>query len=112
MNNLDEKLNKIELSKRRILANYKKERHFELLKRSEELKLLSINESDEALELSDYSSLLHKQLNWETQGYFLQLQEKLLKNELTIGEFCDLFSQKEILNGEVTGILESHFIFL
>lgn len=35
MNSLDEKLNKIELRKRRILANYKKERHLKLLKRSE-----------------------------------------------------------------------------
>ena len=73
--------------------NYKKDRHLELLKRSEELKSLSINSSeealssDESLELSRYSNLLQDQLNWETQEYFLQFQEKLLSNKITIGEF-------------------------
>ena len=46
MNNLNQKLNKIEQDKRRILSNYQKERHLELLKRSEELKSISINESE------------------------------------------------------------------
>ena len=54
MNNLNQKLNKIKQDKRRILSNYQKERHLELLKRSEELKSLSIDASEEALELSRY----------------------------------------------------------
>ena len=63
MNNLNQKLNKIKQDKRRILSNYQKERHLELLKRSEELKSLSIDASEEALELSRYSALLQEQLN-------------------------------------------------
>lgn len=78
MTNSNQKLNKREQNKRRIFLNYQKERHLELLKRSEELELLSINESEEARELSYYSALLHEQLNWETLKYFLQLQEKFL----------------------------------
>ena len=54
MNNLNQKLNKIEQDKRRILSNYQKERHLELLKRSEELESLSINESEKALEFLRY----------------------------------------------------------
>ena len=49
MDNLNQKLKKIEQDKRRILSNYQKERHFQLLKRSEELKSLSIDLSEEAL---------------------------------------------------------------
>jgi len=60
MNNLNRKLNKIEQDKRRILSNYQKERQLELLKRSEELKSRSIDESEKALELSRYSALLQE----------------------------------------------------
>ncbi len=118
MNNLNQKLNKIEQDKRRILSNYQKERHLELLKRSEELKSLSINSSeealssDESLELSRYSNLLQDQLNWETQEYFLQFQEKLLANKITIGEFCQAFSARDVLNSEAADMLESNFILL
>ena len=84
MSNLNQKLNKIEKNKRRILSNYQKEHHLELVKRSEELKSLSIDEIEEALELSSYSALLQEQLNWQTREYFLQLQEKFLKNKITI----------------------------
>jgi hypothetical protein len=112
MNNLNKKLNKIEQDKRRILSNYQKERHLELLKRSEELKSLSIDESEEALELSRYSALLQEQLNWETREYFLQLQEKFLKNKITIGEFCQAFSERDVLNSEAADMLESNFILL
>ena len=58
MNNLNQKLNKVEQNKCRILSNYQKERYLELLKRSEELKSLPIDESEEALELSRDSALL------------------------------------------------------
>ena len=112
MNNLNQKLNKIEQDKRRILSNYQKERHLELLKRSEELKSLSINESEEALELARYSALLQEQLNWETREYFLQLQEKFLENKITIGEFCQAFSERDVLNSEAADMLESNFILL
>lgn len=112
MNNLNQKLNKIEQDKRGILSNYQKERHLELLKRSEELESLSIETSEEALELSGYSALLQDQLNWETWEYFLQLQEKFLKNKITIGEFCQAFSERDILNSEATDMLESSFILL
>ena len=112
MNNLNRKLKKIEQDKRRILSNYQKERHLELLKRSEELESLSINESKEALELSRYSALLQEQLNWETREHFLQLQEKFLKNKIIIGEFCEAFSEIYVLNSEAADILESNFILL
>ena len=112
MNNLNQKLKKIEQDKRTIFLNYKKERHLELLKRSEELKSLSINSSEEALELSRYSALLQEQLNWETREYFLQLQEKLLANKMTIGEFCHAFSERDVLNSEAADMLESNFILL
>ena len=108
MNNLNQKLNKIEQEKRRILSNYQKERHLELLKRSEELKSLSIDASEEALELSRYSALLQEQLNWETREDFLQLQEKLLD----IGEFCKVFSERDVLNSEAADMLQSNFILL
>jgi hypothetical protein len=61
MNNLNQKLKEREQDKRRILLGYQKERYLELLKRSEELKSLSINSSVEALELSRYSDLLQEQ---------------------------------------------------
>ena len=112
MNNLNQKLNEIEQDKRRIFWNYQKERHLELLKRSEELKSLSITESEEALELSGYSALLQDQLNWETREYFLQLQEKFLKNKITIGEFCQAFSERDVLNSEAADMLESNLILL
>ena len=112
MNNLTQTLNKIIQDKRRILSNYQKERHLELLKRSEELKSLSINESQESLELSRYSALLQEQLNWETRNYFVELQEKLLKNKISIGEFCRAFSERDILNSEAASMLESNFILL
>lgn len=109
MNNFNQKLNKIEQDKHHILLNYRKERHLELLKRSEELKSLSIDASEEALELSHYSALLQEQLNWETRKCFLQLQEKLLKNKITIGEFCHAFSERDVLNSEAAEMLESNF---
>jgi hypothetical protein len=112
MNNLNQKLKKIEQDKRTIFLNYKKERHLELLKRSEELKSLSIDSSQEALELSRYSALLQEQLNWETREYFLQLQEKLLANKITIGEFCQAFSERDVLNSEAADMLQSNFILL
>jgi hypothetical protein len=107
--NLDQKLKEIEQDKRWILSNYRKERHLELLKRSEELESLSINESEE---ISYYSALLHEQLNWETQEDFLQLQEKLLKNKITIGQFCRVFSKRDLVNSEAAAMLESNFILL
>jgi len=112
MNNLNQKLKEIEQDKRRIFSSYQKERHLELLKRSEELESLSINESEEALELSRYSALLQEQLNWETREYFCQFQEKLLKNEITIGEFCHVFSERDVLNSEAADMLESNLILL
>ena len=112
MNNLNQKLKELEQDKRRIFLGYQKERHLELLKRSEELKSLSIDSSEEALELSRYSALLQEQLNWETQEYFLQLQEKLLANKITIGEFCQAFSERDILNSEAADMLQSNFILL
>jgi hypothetical protein len=112
MNNLNQKLKELEQDKRRIFLDYQKERHLELLKRSEELKSLSIDSSEEALELSRYSALLQEQLNWETQEYFLQLQEKLLANKITIGEFCQAFSERDILNSEAADMLQSNFILL
>ena len=42
----------------------------------------------------------------------LQLQEKLLQNKITIGEFCHAFPEREVLNGEAADILESNFILL
>ena len=102
----------IEQDKRRILANYQKNPHLELLKRSEELKLFSIKESQETLELSRYSALLQEQLNWETREHFLKLQEKFLQNKLTIGEFCHAFSERDVLNSEAAAMLESSFILL
>jgi hypothetical protein len=112
MNNLNQKLKELEQDKRRIFLGYQKERHLELLKRSKELKSLSIDSSEEALELSRYSALLQEQLNWETQEYFLQLQEKLLANKITIGEFCQAFSERDILNSEAADMLQSNFILL
>ena len=112
MSNLNQKLKEIEQDKRRIFLDYQKERHLELLKRSEELKSLSIDSSEEALELSRYSALLQEQLNWETQEYFLQLQEKLLANKITIGEFCQAFSERDVLNSEAAVMLQSNFILL
>ena len=102
------RLNELQQKKRRILANYKRERHLELLKRSEELH----DESEEARELSDYSILLEEQLNWETREYLLQLQEKFLKNEISSLEFCDIFHKRDVLNSEISGMLESNFILL
>ena len=112
MSNLNQKLKEIEQDKRRIFLDYQKERHLELLKRSEELKSLSIDSSEEALEPSRYSALLQEQLNWETQEYFLQLQEKLLANKITIGEFCQAFSERDVLNSEAAVMLQSNFILL
>ena len=112
MNDLNQKLNKIKQEKRRIVSNYQKQRYLELLKRSEELKSLSIDESEETLELSCYSDLLEEQLNWETREYFLELQEKLLENKITIGKFCESFSERNTLNSEAAYMLESYFIFL
>lgn len=63
MNHLNQKLKKIEQDKRRILSNYQKKWHFELLKHSEELKSLSINSNAGVFELSNYSALLQKHLN-------------------------------------------------
>jgi hypothetical protein len=112
MSNLEEKLKEIEHDKRRVLSNYKKQRHLELLKRSGELEKLSIDSSEEALELSYYSGLLQEQLNWETRDHYLQLQEELLTNKITIGEFCHLFCKRDVLNSEAGGMLESNLILL
>lgn len=109
MNNLNQKLNQIEQKKRFILSNYQKERHLQLLKRSEELKSLS---KEEGLELSRYSDLLHEHLNWETRNHFLQLQEKLIENRITIGEFCHAFSERDVLNSEAAYMLQSNLILL
>lgn len=107
MESFNQKLKKIEQDKGRIFLNYKKERHLELLKRSEELKSLSINSSEEALELSQYSAFLQ-----ETRNHFLQLQEELIANKITIGEFCHAFSERDILNSESAAMLESNSILL
>ena len=40
------------------------------------------------------------------------MQEKFLKNKITIGEFCQAFSERDVLNGEAAGMLESNFILL
>ena len=112
MTNSNQKLNKREQDKRRIFLNYQKDRHLELLERSEELELLSINESEEALELSYYSALLHEQLNWETRQHFLQLQEKFLNGKIGIVKFCREFCERDLLNDEATQMLQSDFILL
>ena len=112
MNDLKKKLYQIEQDKRRILSNYQKERYLELLKRSEELESFSMDESEEACELFYYSYLLYGQLNWETRDYFLQLQEKFLENKIDIGDFCDAFCERELLNGEAADMLEPNFILL
>jgi hypothetical protein len=59
-----------------------------------------------------YSALLQEQLNWETREWFLQLQEKLLKNKITIGEFYHAFSKRDVLNSEAADMLQSNFIIL
>ncbi len=55
---------------------------------------------------------MQDQLNWETQEYFLQFQEKLLANKITIGEFCHVFSERDVLNSEAAYMLQSKFILL
>ena len=112
MNNFNQKLNEREQHKRHILLNYRKERHLELLKRSKELNSLSIDTNKEARELSYYSALLQEQLNWETRDYYLELQEKFLKNKITIGEFCHAFPERDVSNSEAAEMLESNFILL
>ena len=74
--------------------------------------MLSINESEEARELSYYSALLHEQLNWETREYFLQLQEKFLNGKISIVKFCREFCERELLNDEAAQMLQSNFILL
>ncbi len=55
---------------------------------------------------------MHEQLNWERREHFLQLQEKLLQNKIPVGEFCRAFSERDVLNSEAAGMLESNFILL
>lgn len=43
---------------------------------------------------------------------FLQLQEKLLGNKIAIGEFCQVFSERDLLNSETAAILQSNLILL
>lgn len=115
MNNLNKRLKeiqKLEEEKRRIVSNYDKESHLELLKRSKESKSLSINSREEAFKLSCYSTVLETQLNWETREQFLQLQKNLLENKIGIGKFCQAFSERNVLNSEAASMLESNFILL
>ena len=102
-------MNSLKQEKDQVLSNYQKTRHLKLLKSSKDLESLS---NDEIYELSLYSSLLHEQLSWETQDHYLQFQQELLTNKITISEFCQLVHERDLLNGEVTDILESNFIVL
>ena len=40
------------------------------------------------------------------------MQEKLLKNKITIGEFFQAFSERDLLNSEAADMLQSNFILL
>ena len=55
---------------------------------------------------------MKEQLNCKIRKYFLQLQEKFIKNKITIGEFCNEFYKRNVLNSEVVDMLKSSFILL
>ena len=112
MNDLEKKLAQIEQEKRQILENYQKQRHLDLLARSDELKKLSIVESKERKELLSYSNLLFDQVNWETQDQFLQLLEKFLNDEIWVGTFRTEFFERYELNDDTATVLESNFVLL
>ena len=40
------------------------------------------------------------------------MQEKFLKNKIAIEEFCQAFSERDVLNSEAADMLESNFILL
>ena len=55
---------------------------------------------------------MKEQLNCKIRKYFLQLQEKFIKNKITIVEFCHAFYKRDVLNSEVVDMLKSSFILL
>jgi hypothetical protein len=90
------------------MTQYNKKRHLELLKKREEKSI----SSTESKELFNYSTVLDRQLDWETRDQYLQLLEEFIEGKIDIGEFLLAFEERGRLNGEVLDILEFNFILL
>ena len=74
--------------------NYNKDKHFQLLKYSEDLrkqgKFIGMESREDYLKLLNYSSMVYSQLNWEIQDQYLEVFKKFLSNDINSYQFCSI----------------------
>ena len=94
--------------------NYNKDKHFQLLKYSEDLrkqgKFIGMESREDYLKLLNYSSMVYSQLNWEIQDHYLEVFKKFLSNEISSYQFCKILNEKLELNEELSDELQFDLI--
>ena len=86
--------------------DYNKEKHYQLLKYSEDLKkdgkFIGKESIEDYLKLLSYSAMVSSQLNWEIQDQYLEIFKKFLSNRITSAKFCEILEEKLELNVELS----------
>ena len=71
--------------------DYNQEKHYQLLKYSEDLrkqgKFIGKESREDYLKLLSYSAMVYIQLNWEIQGEYLKIFKEFLSNIIYFGSF-------------------------
>ena len=94
--------------------NYNKDKHFQLLQYSEDLKkqgkFIGTESWEDHLKLLNYSAMVYSQLNWEIQDQYLEIFKKFISNGITSTEFCKILNEKLELNQELLDELKFDLI--
>ena len=94
--------------------DYNKEKHYQLLKYSEDLrkqgKFIGKESREDYLKLLSYSAMVSSQLNWEIQGEYLGIFKEFLSNRITSVKFCEILEEKLELNDELSNKLQCDII--
>ena len=94
--------------------DYNKEKHYQLLKYSEDLrkqgKFIGKEPREDYLKLLSYSAMVSSQLNWEIQGEYLGIFKEFLSNRITSVKFCEILEEKLELNDELSDKLQCDII--
>lgn len=94
--------------------DYNKEKHYQLLKYSEDLrkqgKFIGKESREDYLKLLSYSAMVYSQLNWEIQGEYLEIFKEFLSNRITSAKFCEILEEKLELNDELSNKLRFDII--
>lgn len=87
---------------------YNRNLYFKLLKQ----KFSNLDSEEIASQVSNYSSLVEAQLDWDCREKYLELFEKFQNNQVEIGKFCGDFNEIGLINVDIVDSLEANFILL